>query len=430
MSLLFFWANFLAYFVVFFLSVIFLRDRKMFSLIYGVWAFSSLTTLFFIENADQEVLHVSVSEWPFVYLFLCLGLLTWPLLCLKSKKIKLGSMTSKISQLSFLDTFIVLLGVILFFPTIENFFLALTIDTNALETIYNRDNSGIDIYHRLSFYSRNANRLVHIVFYIAPFLLFWELVKVKIEKRNIICISIILLDIFLTSYNSAARTEFVKLGISLFVYYLFFKQKIPYNRLKKFNFYALIAISMGVVGISLITLSRFTQMNSYSNIWGWVSLYTGEGFCRFEDLMWHKSNVIMCGDNTFPLFKQLLGFDTFTDAVERRDFWEPQIGIPNNIFYTFIGDFYVDYGSVFTPLVFFFTGILVYKLISSMQIKLHLFHIVIFNLFMLTILFGVMHFVFKVYMDQYRLLGALLFAFILYQNEKNESRNINLSSCS
>lgn len=430
MNLLFFWLNFLAYFIVFFLSVTFLRDRKMFSLVYGVWAFSSLTTIFFIENADQEVLHVSVSEWPFVYLFMCLGLLTWPLLFLKSPKLKLGSITSKRRKLSFLDTFIVLIGVILFLPTIENFFLALTIDTNALETIYNRDDSGIDIYHRLSFYSRNANRLVHIVFYIAPFLLFWELVKVKIDRRNIVCISIVLLDIVLTSYNSAARTEIVKLGISLFVYYIFFKQKIPYNRLRKFNFYALIAICVGIGGLSLITLSRFSQMDSYSNVWGWVSLYTGEGFCRFEDYMWHKSDVIMCGDNTFPLLKQLLGFDTFTDALERRNFWEPQIGIPNNIFYTFIGDFYVDYGSVFTLLIFFCAGLFVYKLVSSMQIKLYLYHIVLFNLIMLTILFGVMHFVFKVYMDQYRLLGALLFAFFLYQNEKYESRNINLSSCS
>lgn len=61
----------------------------------------------------------------------------------------------------------------------------------------------------------------------------------------------------------------------------------------------------------------------------------------------------MQGDNSFALFKNLLGMDTITDLEERREYYELHLGIPNRIFYSFIGDFFFDLGKYLT-LIFTF----------------------------------------------------------------------------
>ena len=51
------------------------------------------------------------------------------------------------------------------------------------------------------------------------------------------------------------------------------------------------------VALSFITLSRYSAMSNEQGALTWVSLYSGEGFYRFADLMWYKNDVVMLGDD-------------------------------------------------------------------------------------------------------------------------------------
>src|SRR5690606_34663862 len=107
---------------------------------------------------------------------------------------------------------------------------------------------------------------------------------------------------------------------------------------------------IGGIGLLVIAItiyrydSTFGQnINTDTSIFDWISLYIGEGMLNFNDQMWNIART-MKGDNSFSLFKDFIGMDTFTDNLQRRAYWSQRTGISSNIFYTHIGDFFGDFG--------------------------------------------------------------------------------------
>lgn len=79
---------------------------------------------------------------------------------------------------------------------------------------------------------------------------------------------------------------------------------------------------------------------------------------KFCENIW-SNTVYQNGDNTISIFKEILGFDTFTDIDEKRDFYLMKGGAPTNIFYTMIGDFVYDFGLIVTGIVSIIIAILI-----------------------------------------------------------------------
>lgn len=415
--------NALAYTFIAISSRLFFKGNLIFTWIWSFWAFSAYTTIFLVNGMGFDV--SKLDYLAFLYILCNLFFITWPLLFLKKDRIDYRSLISKNAKLIFLEKWPIVLFVILLLPTIENLILSFSIRTSDLESLYNRAESGVDIYHRLSFYSRNANRILDLIFYIAPFLLFRELSKKRINSRNIGCILVVMLDILLTAYNTASRTEFVKLFFCFASYYLFFRYQIPSRRKKKLKMYALPIVVIFVVALSFITLSRYSAMSNEQGALTWVSLYSGEGFYRFADLMWYKNDVVMLGDDNFPLIRYMMGLKTYTNQAERMSYWEPLLGVPNNIFYTFIGNFVSDFGFVTTTFLSIIIGLIVHKLVVSMKKKVYYYQVLVFSMIAVMLFFGIMHFVYKVWQDQFRLLGLIAFTIYVYFIEKKNSSRVD-----
>lgn len=105
------------------------------------------------------------------------------------------------------------------------------------------------------------------------------------------------------------------------------------------------------LAIGFITFARFTSANERATvdhnrtIVGWTSLYLGEGLLNFNEYVWNMKKSTE-GDVGFLYYKKMLGYDRLEDDYHRRRYWESRSGIPQHIFYTYIGVFVED----FTPI--------------------------------------------------------------------------------
>lgn len=55
------------------------------------------------------------------------------------------------------------------------------------------------------------------------------------------------------------------------------------------------------------------------------------------------------GDNSFSYVKAFVGLDTFKDFLERRKYWnQRKTGVDPVLFYTYVGDWFMDFGGGIT----------------------------------------------------------------------------------
>ena len=135
----------------------------------------------------------------------------------------------------------------------------------------------------------------------------------------------------------------------------------------------------------------------------WMSLYSGEGILRFSQYIWDLSKTSF-GDTNFSFIKDMMDLETFTNTLDRREFYEIRFGIPTSIFYTFIGDICIDFGKCWAILFFCLLSIGINMLINaSVRRRYYTFvDIYLLGLYILMIIYGVMYFFCKTYIAQSR----------------------------
>jgi hypothetical protein len=147
-------------------------------------------------------------------------------------------------------------------------------------------------------------------------------------------------------------------------------------------------------------------------------LYIGESPIRFCQYLWDVK-ATMQGDNSFALFKNLLGMDTITDLEERREYYELHLGIPNRIFYSFIGDFFFDLGKYLTLIfTFLFSFSLEHYIRNILKRGYYtMLSLLILAMIILVLEFGIMYFCFKLYIVQILLIPNFILVY-LYSLQK------------
>ena len=103
----------------------------------------------------------------------------------------------------------------------------------------------------------------------------------------------------------------------------------------------------------VITFSRFNNNSNsaYENPFEWLLLYLGEGFLRFNQIAWNN-DFLMWGDNNFASIKSLIGNFSFESRLDCTNYYDMKIGSQIETFYTYIGDFVLDYGIYFSILIY------------------------------------------------------------------------------
>jgi oligosaccharide repeat unit polymerase len=150
----------------------------------------------------------------------------------------------------------------------------------------------------------------------------------------------------------------LSLIITYFALKRFLQPKI--NRIIKIVGLSLLLASL--IPLVALTISRFG--NSKKGSMASVYFYGGQ-----ENLYFNYYGLdnggIRYGDRTFPLFKRILGFDNVPkNFMERRDKY-PHLKMSDENFYTFVGDFTLDFGPVIATLIF-----LVFTLFVTIKTKI------------------------------------------------------------
>ena len=137
--------------------------------------------------------------------------------------------------------------------------------------------------------------------------------------------------------------------------------------------------------------------------------YSGEGPLNYNQYA-EDANGTLEGNITLYVFKKLVGLNT--EEVTRDFFYtsEAKLGIPLNIFYTYIGTFVLDIGLVATFLLLFFVSFLMVGILNRQRGVLTFSTIFLFYIYIRIILFGFNGFVYTGTATQLILVDLLLYA--------------------
>ncbi len=215
----------------------------------------------------------------------------------------------------------------------------------------------------LSFISSKFFFVILITDLLIPNLLFFQLTRKKLNSKLIIGLCMSLIVYALHELATGGRSRMFQSVMYCFVVYLLYRKHIPQAFNKKILKYGLIVFIVFVFAFALVSISRYetTRSSEFDSIWGWLGLYAGEGSLNFNNDMWYVSND-SGGYKTIPLLMSIFE----GKYISIPDIWNAgdKLGIRGNVFYTWVGGLYSDWGRYGT-LVFVVVISIVFTKISK-----------------------------------------------------------------
>lgn len=334
-----------------------------------MWALSSIVSILYFTHPFRPstvIFRDQITIIPLLYLFLMVLISFIPLLIFENQKINYVIVNQKFYN--FLCIVIIALSIIPLYPNIK-YFVNNMFRADAFIDTYNDKMAGYKI-NVLTGIPETCMRWVKYLRGIIPILFFVSFSKyVKINYFIRVGLTLSMINISINFLNFASRFALMTDVLYLaFVYLLFssinsFTDKIS-KIIKKVFVFTGCLFSLGII---TITLQRFSEDMNAKGIDYTLELYMGEGMCNFSGDMWNMPNTTD-GANCFGAFiSKWNGMDNIgrnylhlEGIVHRR----------MNVFYTFIGDYYTDFGRyltvLFVILITIITSILTkcYKTIS------------------------------------------------------------------
>ena len=99
-----------------------------------------------------------------------------------------------------------------------------------------------------------------------------------------------------------------------------------------------------IIAFSIITVGRFSsEQNAVENAMTYYAKsYASQSFLNFNQYGLDNGGL-RYGDKTYPIIRKIMGLNYSKSYMERRNhYW--QLHMDDSVFYTFIGDFTLDYG--------------------------------------------------------------------------------------
>jgi len=256
---------------------------------------------------------------------------------------------------------------------------------------------------------------VFLVFSFTPFVRTHKLIKLGLF--------ISLLNLFFDYMNTASRFSLLTdLFLLSFLYMLlckFFAKKVK----KKIRVIALLLCGALISIVLLISIQRFGNNNdSTAGMYFSLALYAGESFTNFNGDMWNMPKHAN-GDNCFAYFKNKIKGEK--DCVRDYVKLEKKVHRRMNVFYTFIGDYYTDFGVYWTIfIVVFLSVILCVYLRPAYSVGLG--HIIVLSTYTKILLLGYTYWTYLNYTMEFVVNLSIAFLFsITMIKEKNKTNCIN-----
>lgn len=378
---------------------------------------SIISTFYFASVNGYIRNYENIAIGPFVYLAVCYLITIQPIVKYDmSSNLKL---LVSVEQ----DKFIKFFSWFMFFLTIEPFLENLLYLPNALQDESFASRMYDNRVEYLSFLGRKLNAISSWFEMCYPVLIFYFLSKNKIDNRVVVALFFVVLNFWMHELGLGGRSKLVQNILYITVVYFLMRRFIRADVNKKIVMYGSLVLSIGLVFIMLISISRFSSMETTTNmtsIWMWLGLYAGEGPLNFNSMAWHISGSTS-GDNSVILLKYVLGL---TDAVSIQDVYQStaKLGIIENVFYTYVGSIFMDFNFIGTLFFLCLLSFLTFAITSGKK------YVTIQKIIVLSICARILivptFYTYSSFNSQVKLLLVLIFCFVLYfLNQKSLMRN-------
>jgi oligosaccharide repeat unit polymerase len=179
-----------------------------------------------------------------------------------------------------------------------------------------------------------------------PFLLLCLLTMRKHLALKWALATCIVLPLF-AGLSQGGRNKFVFFGITMCGVSVLFWSMLPEGTRRRFLRVAMAACAIITVIVLLITASRFEAPGSEMTPGESLLIYAGQPMLCFGEYI-YTATTTCNGDMNFPLIRAVLGLEYSQTLPIRNHIWETALGVPLGVFYTFLGDWILDFGSVMT----------------------------------------------------------------------------------
>lgn len=374
--------------------------------------------LFFSKRFNY--LFDDLTFFPFIYLYLMIMIATYPLTHLQYDKIR--RITVNETLLKILCT-LVIIATIIKLPNLisqisNNFMLLLNNSDFGLKTY--QKTASINMTRtesQMNIVAIISNMLVNI----SPMLLMFCLYFRKTSRWIVFVLIIATLTTPLSGLMSGARFAASKtlfnLSFLLLFFYKFFNDKVK----RRVKIYAVITAALIITPFLAITISRTHGDIEHTTLS--IERYASESILNFNNHALDAGGTRE-GNYTAGVMKKLIGMDAKIYYAERvRDY--RYMSMNESIFYTFVGDFTLDYGPIPSVFIFIFTAIFFYQALRIKHHQMQFYQYVLFYALLIGCL-GYFQWPLGQIAGNLELLSLLIIAF-LFKIFPNKKRMSNIS---
>lgn len=381
-------------------------------ILYAISATASV--LFYQHPAFGDSIHSSkITIEPFVYLLVALFLFFIPILKLNENAITTIKLPSyKIIKIISLYTVLFsLIYFIIHLDDLKNLFL---LNDMALAGLHDEllasEKVTLGIADTVNKFYNPVRELSFLLFAIC--LLYYKKESVVLRKWLLFAS----ITPFIGAFLAAGRGAALYVILNYFFVILFFWTSFEKNtkRLIKIGG-AIFGIIIGLY-LSTITILRFGDVGLGRDMSFWTYKYLGENFINFNGLLYDQCADYTDGVKNFPVVRRLLGLSYPQTLLEQRTICEQVTGIPNFIFYTFVGSLYIDLGPVFVIIIGVVVATITYS--SNTKKTVSFSGLLLFQLYYLMVVKGLFSFPYFSAIENLRIMYYFILYIVLKHNER------------
>lgn len=342
--------------------------------IYSIFSFFLFNNSLFFFN--------KITFFPFVYLFFMLIIVFFPVLKYDYSKISRIQNPSKIFFNFVCWVFVIFSFIQLpsLFSNFSNSIIQLIVVSTAGQDLYN--DAMADSYLLGDGAIANLPSIITNAYGNFGILLFFYYLTLDHKKNYMIFFLFISCIIgLLSNISLGQRGPIIEIVFSFIVTYFYLKKFIDHKFRRFISIIGIIFLIVVSVPVVALTNSRFGDTLGGSSTS--VLFYAGQQNIVFNNYGLDNGGL-RYGDRVFPFFKRILGFENVPNNFwERRDKY-PNLLVNDEAFIGFVGDFTLDFGPFFTPIIFVFFSIFV-LIITKIRKGVILFHQLILLHFLVTV---------------------------------------------
>ena len=315
----------------------------------SIWLISALLAILF--HAAASFSYQRIAYLPYVYMHLCFLLSFLPII--KIEKMNRSRFEMKNDKIIVsIMYFFVIVSIVPFIENLNYFLTSYGGDSTVdLAEVYNDKmyGEGVKITW-LSSIGKIGNSIDGIFYKFLVFAPFYLLSYGKIKKTFLLLMFLPVMNHLIFQLCSSGRGTVVNFILMSLFLFLFFRKQIPIQLKRSIIRYGGIVFVCIGIALSILTIARKDASNRDALTSVVVGYYVAKSHLDFNEDMWHIKKHTE-GDNSFPFAKRILGMHT---PENKNDYWHyGKIGIEPYLFYTYIGDWFMDFGAIITLSLFF-----------------------------------------------------------------------------